>query len=49
MECNKYTKQRRQMRLDIKKGPLTAAKLLGDKKVIKHTMKFIKETGRMEQ
>ena len=32
LECNKYKKQRRQMRLDIKKGPLTVAKLLGDKK-----------------
>ena len=49
LECNKYRDQRKRMRLELKKGKMTVARLLGDPKAIKHTMKYVKETARLER
>ena len=49
LECNKYKDQRKQMRLELRKGRMTVGGLLGDPQAIKHTMKYIKETARLEQ
>ena len=53
MECRKYKKERRNMQQEIKKKTgkwrISMIKLLGDPEIIKFTMKFIKETGRIEQ
>ena len=49
LECTKYKKQRKRMRLEIKKGRLTVGRLLDDPKMIKHTMKYVKDTARLEQ
>ena len=43
LERNKYKDQRKQMRLELKKGRMTVGRLLGDSQAIKHTMKYIKE------
>jgi ribonuclease HI len=49
LECIKYREQMKRMRLEIKKGRLTVGRLLGDPKMIKHTMKYVKDTARLEQ
>ena len=42
LECNKYKDQRKQMRLELRKGRMTVGGLLGDPQAIKHTMKYIR-------
>src|SRR5208282_2283107 len=37
LECNKYKDQRKQIRLELRKGRITVGKLLGDPQAIKHT------------
>jgi hypothetical protein len=49
LERNKYKNQRKQMRLELKKGRMTVGRLLGNPQAIKHTMKYIKETARLER
>ena len=49
LEWNKYKDQRKQMRLELKKRRMTVGRLLGDPQTMKYTMKYIKETARLEQ
>jgi len=53
MECRKYKKERRNMQQEIKKKTgkwrISMIKLLRDPEIVKLIMKFINETGRMDQ
>ena len=48
LECPKYQGQRAELREAVKPGDMTVAKLLGNCKTFKHTMEYIRATGRME-
>jgi ribonuclease HI len=47
-ECRKYKAQRKELRKELKPGMMRTDKLLGCPKIIKHTIKYIKETKRFE-
>jgi len=49
LECRKYKEQRKRLRKDVGTGKMKVGILLGDPTKIKHTMKFIKETERLER
>ena len=48
LECPNYQEQRAELREAVKPGDMTVAKLLGNCKTFKHTMEYIRATGRME-
>ena len=52
LECRKYRDQRKELKKELRReegwGQLRIERLLGDPKAIKHTMKYIKETKRLE-
>jgi len=52
MECRRYKEQRKEMHKEILgslgKWRIKLERLLGDPKVIKHTLKFMKETMRFK-
>jgi hypothetical protein len=45
-ECRRYKEERKQLRKSVGWRKMKVEKLLGSTKVIKHTMEFIKSTGR---
>ena len=47
MECRNYREQRKKLRREVKVGNMRVAKLLGDMKLIGHTVEFINATGRV--
>ena len=51
MECRKYKDQRKEMQKQLRRGlgawGMRMERLLGDPKAIKHTMKYVQETGRL--
>jgi hypothetical protein len=49
LECSNYKKQRKELRKNVGTWKMRIDKLLGDRKLLKHTMKYIKATGRMDQ
>jgi ribonuclease HI len=48
LECRNYREQRNKLRREAGKGMMRMERLLGDPKIIKHTLEYIKETGRLE-
>ena len=48
LECRRYNEQRKTLRKEVRTGRLTIEKLLGQPQTIKHTMEYIKATGRLE-
>ena len=48
LECRKYREQRKKLRKEVGTVKMRVARLLGDTKVIKHTLEYIKTTGRLE-
>ena len=48
LECRNYKEQRRKLRMEVGTGKMRVARLLGDPKMINHTMEYIKETGRLD-
>ena len=49
LECNKYKEQRKRLRKEVGVGKMKVGVLLGDPKMIKHMLTFVKETGRLER
>jgi len=49
LECRKYKEQRKRLREAVGTGMMKTGTLLGDPTKIKHTMVYIKETGRMNK
>ena len=47
LECRNYKEQRKRLREEVGTGKMKVGILLGDPTKIKHTMTFIKETGRL--
>ena len=49
LECHKYKEQRKRLRKEVGVGKMKVGILLGDPKMIKHMLTFVKETGRLEK
>ena len=49
LECKNYKIQRKKLRQDVGAGKMRTAHLLGDPMLIKHTMAYIKSTGRFDE
>src|SRR5947207_9751527 len=49
MECKNYRVQRRKLRQDVGMGKMKMGILLEDPTMIKHTMAYIKATGRFDE
>ena len=47
LECRKYKEQRKKLREAAGTGNMKVGILLGDPSKIRHTMAYIKETGRL--
>ena len=48
LECRNYRDQRKKLRREAGKGKMRMEILLGDPKIIKHTLEYIRETGRLD-
>ena len=48
LECRKFREQRMKLRKEIGTAKMRVTRLLGDTKLIKHTMEYINATGRLE-
>ena len=48
LECRKFREQRKKLRKEVGSVKMRVARLLGDTKLIKHTVEFINATGRLE-
>jgi hypothetical protein len=49
LECRNYREQRKKLRRETGTGKMRVEILLGDPKTIKHTLEYIKETGRLDK
>jgi ribonuclease HI len=49
LHCRKYQKEREKLKKDIGWRRMRTPDLLGDPKIVKHTLEFVENTGRMEQ
>jgi hypothetical protein len=47
LECRNHRDQRKKLRNEVGRGKMRMEALLGDPKIIKHTLDYIKETGRL--
>ena len=48
LECRNYREQRKKLRKEVGTGKMRVERLLGDPKMIKHTLEYIKATDRLE-
>src|SRR5438046_6240924 len=48
LECRKYREQRKKLRSEAGRGRMRIERLLGDPEVIKHTLEYIEESGRLD-
>ena len=48
LECRNYNEQRKKLRKEVRVVNMRVARLLGDTKLIGHTVEFIKATGRLD-
>ena len=48
LECRRYKDQRKTLRREVGMGKMRVDRLLGDPKLIRHTMEYITATGRLE-
>ena len=48
LECRKFREQRTKLRKKVGTTKMRVARLLGDTKLIKHTLEYINATGRLE-
>ena len=48
MECRNYKEQRKVLRKNVGLGRMKLHEILGNAKIIKHTMEYIKATRRLE-
>ena len=48
LECRNYREQRKRLRREVRTGKTRVERLLGDPKMIKHTLEYIRTTGRLE-
>jgi len=49
LECRNYKEQRKLLKKNVGTGKMKTDKLLGDAKLLKHTLEYIKTTGRLVQ
>ena len=49
LECPQYREQRKKLRGEVGRGKMRTEILLGDPKTIKHTLEYIRETGRLDR
>jgi hypothetical protein len=48
LECRKYKEQRMALRKNVGTGRMKLDRLLGDVKIIKHTVEYINATNRLK-
>jgi len=48
LECRRYKEQRRTLRHEVGVGKMRVERLLGDPRVIKKTLEYVKSTGRLD-
>jgi RNase H len=48
LECRNYREQRKKLRREVGTGKMRVETLLGERMAIKHTLEYIKETGRLD-
>src|SRR5436190_19044708 len=48
LECRNYREQRKKLRREVGTGKMRVETLLGEQMTIKHTLEYIKETGRLD-
>ena len=48
MECPRFIKERKELRIKVRSKGMSIERLLGDPKFVKHTMEYVKATGRFE-
>ena len=48
LECRKFREQRKKLRKEIGAGKMRVSRLLGDTKLLKHTLEYINATRRLE-
>ena len=48
LECRKFREQRKKLRKEVGTAKMRVARLLGDTKLIRHTLEYINATGRLE-
>ena len=48
LECRKYREERKKFRREVGAKKMRVARLLGDTKLIKHTLEYINATGRLK-
>ncbi|TMI86171.1 MAG: hypothetical protein E6H10_00790 [Bacteroidetes bacterium] len=48
MECPRFIKERKELRIKVRSKGMSMERLLGDPKFVKHTMEYVKATGRFE-
>ena len=48
LECRRYKEQRRTLRREVGVGKMRVDRLLGDPRVIKKTLEYVKSTGRLK-
>ena len=48
MECPRFIKERKELRVKVRSKGMSIERLLGDPKFVKHTMEYVKVTGRFE-
>ena len=49
LECRQYREQWKKLRGEVGRGKMRMEILLGDPKIIKHTLEYIRETGRLDR
>ena len=47
MECPRFKEERKVLRKKVGAGKMRLRLLLGDEKIVRHTLDFVKETGRL--
>src|SRR5947207_12439867 len=48
LECRKFREQRKKLRKEVEIAKMRVARLLGNTKLIKHTLEYINAIGRLE-
>jgi hypothetical protein len=49
LECRQYREQRKKLRGEVGRRKMQMEIQLGDLKTIKHTLEYIRETGRLDR
>ena len=49
LECRNYREQRKKLRREVETGKMQVERLLGDPKIVKHILEYIKTRDRQDE